>query len=296
MTPGIRFEHIKLEREDFGSNDPNRTGSARTFFENDLDVWIPGIGVAYDVNESVKLLGGVHKGFAPPGVPNNANEAAFTSEEESINYELGARYSQGNWAGEIFGFLTDYENLLGRDSFSSGGGGTGDTFNGGEVEVKGIEAVAQYDAAEVTQLPASYKLPITVSYTLTDGEFKNSFTSSFAEWGNVRAGDELPYLPEHQLYVSVGLEKEDQWGVSAGAKYVDEMRTQAGSGAIPADRRVEAHWVVDVAGEYKLTDNVSAFATVENALDEDYVAARRPAGARPGLPLSAMAGVKVSLW
>jgi Fe(3+) dicitrate transport protein len=79
-------------------------------------------------------------------------------------------------------------------------------------------------------------------------------------------------------------------------KFVDEMRTQAGSGAIPANRRVDAHWTVDVAGEYKLNDRLTGFVTVENLLDEDYVAARRPAGARPGMPLTAMAGVKISLW
>lgn len=295
VTPGIRFEHINLKREDYGNSDPGRTGASLTVLENDLDVWIPGVGVAYDLTESWKLLGGVHKGFAPPGVPGNPGEAAFTSEEESINYEIGTRYANGNWAGELFGFFTDYDNLLGRDTLATGGGGSGDAFNGGEVEVKGVEAVVQYNAAEMAKLPEKYRLPLTVSYTLTQGEFKNGFTSSFSEWGTVTAGDELPYMPEHQLYLSAGIETDD-WGVSIGGKYVDDMRTVAGSGAIPANQLVESHWTVDVAGEMKLTDQISAFATVENLFDEEYVAARRPAGARPGMPLTAMAGVKVALW
>jgi len=295
FTPGIRFEYINLKREDYGNSDPARTGASLAVLENDLQVWIPGLGVAYDLSDSWKLLGGVHKGFAPPGAPGNASAAAFTREEESINYEIGTRYAEGNWSGELFGFFTDYENLLGRDTLATGGTGSGDAFNGGEVEVKGIEAVAQYNAAEIAALPEKYRLPLTMSYTLTQGEFKNGFTSDFSEWGTVTPGDELPYIPEHQLYLSAGLETE-AWGVSIGGKYVDDMRTVAGRGAIPANQLVEAHWTVDVAGEIRLTDQISAFATVENLFDEQYVAARRPAGARPGMPLTAMAGIKVALW
>lgn len=295
VTPGVRFEHITLKREDYGSADPARTGSALRVFENDLDVWIPGVGASYDLAQHWKLLGGLHKGFAPPGVPGTAGEAAFTSEEESVNYELGTRYTSGNWAGEVFGFFTDYDNLLGRDTVASGGAGTGDAFNGGQVEVKGLEATAQYNAASLAGLSADYRVPLTVSYTLTQGEFKNSFVSGFDEWGTVTSGDELPYLPEHQLYLAAGLETDD-WGMSLSAKYVDEMHTRAGSGAIPAAQLVDAHWVVDVAGEHKLTDQVRAFATIDNLFDETYIAARRPAGARPGMPLTAMAGIKASLW
>lgn len=295
VTPGIRFEHINLKRKDYGSSDPNRAGAALTVFENELNVWIPGVGVSYAVNDAWKILGGVHKGFAPPGVPGTSGEAAFTREEESINYELGTRYMQGNWSGELFGFFTDYDNLLGRDTFSSGGGGTGDAFNGGQVEVKGLEAVVRYNAAGIAKLPQKYRLPLTVSYTLTQDKFKNGFTSSFSEWGTVTAGDELPYIPEHQLYLSAGLETDD-WGVSISGKYVDEMRTVAGRGAIPANQLVESHWTVDLAGEIKLTEQFRAFATVDNLFDERYVAARRPAGVRPGMPLTVMAGVKVALW
>lgn len=295
VTPGVRFEHINLKSQNFGSADPARSGSALVVLENTLNVVIPGIGVAYDVNDSWKLLAGVHKGFAPPGVPNNASEAAFSREEESINYEIGTRYANGPWTGEMFVFLNNYKNLLGRDTLSSGGSGSGDAFNGGEVQVHGLEASLGYDAAKIIGLGNGYRLPLRATYSHINGEFDNSFVSTFEEWGTVTAGDKLPYLPRHQLHLSAGVETGD-WGVSLGGKYVDDMRSVAGSGPIPASRLIEAHWVVDMAGEYKITDNISAFATVENALDETYVAARRPAGARPGMPLTAMAGVKISLW
>jgi Fe(3+) dicitrate transport protein len=295
FTPGLRFERITLGRDDYGASDPGRTGSALTNFENTLNVFIPGAGVTYAVTPEWKLLGGVHKGFAPPGVPNNTAEAAFTEEEESINYELGTRYKSGNLSGELIGFLNDYKNLLGRDTFSSGGGGSGDTFNGGEVQVHGLEASLGYDAAQAAGLNKGYRLPLVATYTHTRSEFKNSFNSSFSEWGNVQSGFELPYMPHHQLYLSAGLETDD-WGISLGGKYVSDMRSVACKGPIPENRLVEDHWVFNVAGEYKITDQVSGFATIDNLFDETYTAALRPAGYRPGMPMTAMAGIKIALW
>ena len=294
FTPGVRFEHINLKREEYGNADPTRSGAALTVFENDINVIIPGAGVSYEVNDSWNILAGVHKGFAPPGVPASAGEAAFTKEEESINYELGTRYSKGNWNTEAFVFYNDYKNLLGRDTFSSGGGGTGDSFNGGEVVVKGLEAVAQYNAADLVGLSSNYQLPLTISYTRTHGEFKNDFVSTFDEWQTVSSGDELPYMAENQLYLAAGLEGLD-WGVSMGGKYVDDMRSVAGSGAIPANQLIESHWVFDAAAEYDITDQVTAFTTAENLFDEEYTAARRPAGLRPGMPFSIMAGLKFEM-
>ena len=70
------------------------------------------------------------------------------------------------------------------------------------------------------------------------------------------------------------------------------MRTQAGSGSIPNNEGTDQHFVVDVTGEYEVLDNVRLFTTVDNLFDTEYVAARRPAGARPGKPLTALAGLK----
>ncbi len=295
FTPGLRFEHITLGRDDYGASDPGRTGAALTNFENILNVFIPGAGVTYAVAPEWKLIGGVHKGFAPPGVPNNIAEAAFTEEEESVNYELGARYKASNLSGEVIGFLNDYSNLLGRDSFSSGGGGSGDTFNGGEVQVHGLEASISYDAAAAAGFSKNYRLPLAATYTHTRSEFKNSFASSFSEWGNVQSGFELPYMPHHQLYLSSGFES-DLFGISFGGKYVSDMRSVAGRGPIADNRLVKSHWVFNLAGEYKINDQLSGFVTVDNLFDKTYTAALRPAGYRPGMPMTAMAGVKIALW
>lgn len=278
IVPGVRYEYIETEREDFNS------GERRTNFVDEI---IPGIGVAYAFTDSFSVFGGIHKGFAPPS-PSSTNE----DNEESINYELGGRYNKNNFRAELVGFFNDYDNLLGECTLSSGcsTGFVGDQFNAGEVHAYGLEMSLGYDAAPALKLK-NFSVPINFNYTHTKAEFQNDFVSAFDEWGTVRAGDELPYIPEHQFFASAGLVA-SQWEVHVAGKYVGEMRTQAGSGPIPSNEGTDAHFVMDVAGEYEVWGGTRLFATVDNLFDKEYVAARRPAGARPGKPLTATAGLK----
>jgi len=278
IVPGVRYEYIETKREDFNS------AEVRT---NYVDEVVPGLGLAYDFNDRFTMFGGVHKGFAPPS-PSSTND----DNEESINYELGARYNKNVFKTELVGFFNDYDNLLGECTLSSGcaSGSIGDQFNAGEVDAYGLEFSVGYDAAPALNLN-NLSVPINFNYTYTKAEFQNDFVSAFDEWGTVNAGDELPYIPEHQFFVSAGVVA-PKWEVHVAGKYVGEMRTQAGSGSIPSDEGTDAHFVMDVAGEYEVYKGTRLFATVDNLFDTDYVAARRPAGARPGKPLTALAGLK----
>lgn len=296
VTPGFRYEYVELTNEDYGKADPARTGANLVEYNSTIRAFVPGIGLEYQLSPQWEVLAGVHKGFAPPAPPGNATSAANAREEESTNYEAGLRFKQDSLRAEAIGFFTDYKNLLGRDTFAAGGagggGGTGDQFNGGAVEVYGLEASLKYDVAELLP-PSRFRYPVKATYTYTQTEFQSSFNSSFSEWGNVRAGDELPYIAPHQLYVSAGVE-DGGWKASIGAKYMAEMRTVAGSGPLREDRKTDANTVFDLNGEYELVEGVRAFGTVQNLFDEEYIAARRPAGLRPGAPQILFAGVKAS--
>lgn len=278
FVPGIRYEYIDLKREDFNNN---------AIRENTVDEIVPGIGIGYAFTDEFSLFGGIHKGFAPPS-PSSTND----DNEESINYELGGRYNGNVLNAEIVGFFNDYSNLLGECTLSSGctGGATGDQFNAGEVDAYGIELSLGYDAAPALNF-TDISLPVNFNYTYTHAEFQNNFVSGFDEWGSVTAGDELPYIPEHQFFISAGVVA-SKWEMHVAGKYVDEMRTQAGSGSIPIGQGTDEHFIVDIAGEYEVLDNTRLFFTADNIFDTEYVAARRPAGARPGKPLTALAGIK----
>jgi len=255
--------------------------------ENEVDAVIPGIGATFAVREGLNLFAGVHRGFGPPG-PGADQE---TEPEESVNYELGLKLQRPWIDAQVVGFFSDYDNILGKGTLSSGDPtGSGDLFNGGAVRVAGLEIGLDVDPASARGL--AFRTPLRLAATLTRAEFRSSFQSQFEPWGTVEEGDELPYLPERQLFASVGFER-GRWATRLEANHVSEMRTEAGRGPLPAGSGTDAFTVWSASAEFAATSWSTVFAGVENLTDEAYVVARQPAGARPGLPRTVMAGIRI---
>lgn len=252
------------------------------------DILIPGIGLSYRLTPNLRLVGGINKGFVP--VPPGSEDEVKA--EESINYEFGARYSSAEVKAELLGFFNDYSNLSGQCTFSSG---CADDlldlgFNAGEVDIWGIEA--KYSRTFATGIQGRMRIPFSATYTYTTSEFKNSFTSPQPDLLDVRSGYEIPYLPEHQLSVKVGL-SQFNWSTALAFKYVSSMRTIAGKGSPSDDEKTDDEFIVDFSGNYQLDNNSQFYVTVENLFDEQVIVARRPFGARPGKPQTFTVGYKL---
>lgn len=283
FTPGVRYESIDYKRIDYSTADPARAEEPNRVRENDVEAFLPGFGVNYSLNTENRLFLGVYRGFSPPGAGKNPD----TKEEKSTNWEFGYRHNGGRVKGELIGFFNDYDNLLGTETVSGGGDVTGDVFNGGEVEISGLEAALHAELVE----GRSWSLPLHLTYTYTSSEFKSSFESGFADWEPfVEAGDELPYLPEHQFAANLSFRKGD-WSVHAMGNHVSEMRTKAGRGDIPDDEKADSRFVADFSVEYTFLGDYQIFARVRNAFDETYIVARRPYGVRPGLERTFLMGI-----
>lgn len=287
FVPGLRYETVDTERLDFGRDDPTRAGDSLATRENSFDAFLPGLGIHRDLGDGWGAFFGLHKGFSPPS-PSSTREV---DPEESLAWELGARFTgrvgDRATAFEAVAFFTDYSNLLGTDTLSGGGTGTGDQFNGGEVDVWGLELGLDRDLARGD----GWRVPSRLAYTFSRGEFQSSFETSFADWApEVNEGDELPYLPEHQVSAQVGLEI-GAVSTFLAATWVDAMRTSAGTGAIPESSEIDSHWTVDLSASWAVRERFSLRLDVRNLTDEVYLAARRPEGLRPGLPRTATLGV-----
>lgn len=284
--PGIRYENITLIEKDYGKNDPQRTETSMKKNENQVDVFIPGIGVDYQYSRFLSVFAGVHKGFSPPGANNE------TVPEKSVNYELGTRYSKRAMSLQTVLFFNDYSNLLGSDLAASGGGGTGDLFNAGAVQAKGLEFQMTYDLLAFNK-QSNFNLPLSIVYTYTDAVFKNSFISSFEDWGKVSAGDQFPYMAHNQFTFILGLENK-KFSFNVSGRYMDEMRTAPGHGEIPTNGKTDSYFIIDANASYMMHKNVSFFVGCNNLTNEVYVVARRPSGLRPGMPRAYNLGLKAN--
>ncbi|MCW1952833.1 MAG: TonB-dependent receptor [Flavobacteriia bacterium] len=281
VSPGIRYENMDLARADYGKSDLSRSGSDLSERSNSLDVVIPGIGFQYKLNQA-SIFGGIHKGFAPPG------SVAGQKAEESINTELGIRFSYAGMAGEIVGYRNDYSNLLGSDFAATGGTGNLDLFNAGEVLVQGIELLLNYD---LMQNKAGQHMPLSFGYTLTDSEFQNNFDANDGLWGSVARGDEMPYIARHQWHVGLGYEK-GKWAFNSQLRYMGDIRTQAGQGSIPNAFKINSNTVLDASVQYQLNARLRLQTNIINGLDATYASSRVPYGLRPGHPFGINMGIR----
>ena len=288
LTPGLRFEDIDMQRLDFATDDPTRSQGPIRNRQNSVSVLIPGMGALYRLNEDWRLLAGIHKGFNPPAPGSNVDE------ESSINYEFGTRYDSGNFGFESIYFHNDYDNLVGTVTSSTGGGGEiGDQFDGGAVIVQGLEVGTDYRLPTIGN--SNLDLPLSLRYTwTTEAEFHSAFESDFDPWGDVEIGDQLPYIPEHQLRATAGLQS-DKWNLNLAASYIGKMRSVAGQGEFIPTETIDSHLVWDMLASWQITPRFRSYFKVDNLLNDTYIAARRPAGVRPGLERTAYLGITFSL-
>jgi Fe(3+) dicitrate transport protein len=286
FVPGVRWETIQFTRSDWDRADADRNG-APLVRENSVSALIPGAGVTWEWTPRLHLFGGIHRGFGPPGP--GADRA--TREEESLNYEAGLRLRQATVGLDLTAFLSDYDNILGRATLATGEDGSGDLFNGGAVETYGVEMAADLELGRILNLPV--RVPARGSYTFTRGVFRSSFVSPYGPWGEVRAGDRLPYLPEHTWSGSLGLD-EGAWELSLEWNGASAMRTEAGQGAIPEGTGADRHHLFHLNAAYDLGARGTIYGGIQNLTDRTHVVSRRPAGARPGLPRTAFVGYRVT--
>ena len=249
LTPGIRLEAIHSRLEDRLAD----TASSRSVL-----VPLPGIGAHYAFTENLGVLAGVHRGMSPPP-PGQAGDP-----ESSINYEAGARYTDGPRRAELIGYFNDYQNLTSICTLSSGceEQNLDQQFEAGHARIYGLEAFA----ADELRF-AGFRVPISLAYTLTLTEFLETFASQDPIFGEVEAGDEMPYVPRHEAHGSVG--------------------------QIDRALATDAQLTVDVGLHYQLMPGIRFYGQARNLFDEAYIASRRPYGARPNPPRWVQVGAQL---
>ena len=255
------------------------------FDEETYSVVIPGAGALVRITDNTAVLAGVHRGFVP-AAPSAASDV---HPESSINYEAGGRWRSDFVSADVIGFFSDYSNLKGSCTLSSGcmASQDGEEFDGGHVRVWGAEA----QLAARIPLPRKLELASEAAYTLTRSAFQTAFSSEFAGWGDVAEGDELPYLPVHQVALAATVVA-PRWQAGAAARWHGEVRDVAGQGPIAVEERGDALLTVDLSAHAQVRSWAEVYATCSNLLDEQVIVSRRPYGARPNPPRLIVVGMK----
>ena len=265
LSLGIRYEDIQ------GSVDNKLTDSTTS---NKQSILAPGAGFHYQLTDKIGLLAGVYVGFSPAGPGKSSAEA-----EESLNFEYGVRYEADSYSAEMVGFFSDYDNLLGRCRASDANCAVGEEFNGGQIEIGGVELNGQYEVS----LTDSISFNTQLNFTYTETAFQKSFLSQFSQWGLVKEGDELPYVPQYVGRWQVGIGNND-WAVDAALKYQHEMREVPGVGELVPGQQTESLATIDLSATWYLSEQFNLKLMIRNATDESAIVSHRPFAARPNLP------------
>ena len=272
ISPGLRYESIKLGRDDFGKSNPLRNIENLSTRENKVSVLIPGLGFNYTFSNNLSVFGGIHKGYSPPGSSDGQKA------EESVNSELGIRFSTKKLNGEIIAYRNDYSNLLGNDLAATGGFGEMDPFNAGKALVNGFEVLLNTSISKY--------IPISFSYTLTDAKFLTSFGSTQDIWGEVNNGDQIPYIPKHQFSSSLSY-RISKLDINLNASYNGKFSTLANG-----TEEISSYLILDLSMKYRIKKDIFLKSKILNLSDKKYAVSKAPAGLRPGHPFGVYTGIE----
>ena len=176
-----------------------RSGLADGFpkIKADRSATLFGAGIHWAFSDQLDLFAGLHQGFTPT--------SGDAEPEEANNLEIGLRYADERGLRiESVLFNSDYRNIVGECRNANQGAFSdcepGQTFGGGAATIQGLELRASHRL----ELMDGLQLPLSVTFSQVDAEFDNTFRHD-DYWGDVQAGDAIPYLPQRQLSLRAGV-------------------------------------------------------------------------------------------
>ncbi|MEC9423138.1 MAG: TonB-dependent receptor [Nitrospinota bacterium] len=122
-------------------------------------------------------------------------------------------------------------------------------------------------------------------------------------FAGAKKGNRVPYIPEFQISFGLGAIYK-KFSANIDANYVSEAYADGANTSTSADTagvanerfgKIDSRLVMDASLGYQFNNKVRLFSNIKNITNETYIVSRQPHGPRPGLPLTLMAGLEVSL-
>ena len=278
LNLAMRYEYIDTE-ETRGVDTDNQARVSNT-----QSIFLPGLSASYQLNDEVQLIGGVHKGFSPLGA--GVSEDDNTDPEESINYEIGTRYIDGNNYIEAVGFYSDFDSVIRNCTENVPCGSGSDAITSGTEKESGSAVIAGLELMAGTRFDGDgFSIPLHATYTYTQAELAEDYKDTLD-------GDRLTLVPKNQASVRAGIEMDSGWDTYLTAKYAGGICESVGCNRTNEPRsETDSLFTFDAITHYPIGYDAKVFGKVENIADKQVIVSRTPYGARPNLPRTFTIGV-----
>ncbi|KAF0568262.1 Outer membrane vitamin B12 receptor BtuB [Psychrobacter nivimaris] len=202
------------------------------------------LGGAMHLSPNFRVGASYAKGFRAP-VFNDLSPAyggdLNLNPETSDNYEVFAQYDSTRHSTRLTGYRSDVDNLIAYSNFKAK--------NINSAKIEGIS--------------------LTSDWEMNDYLFGGSYDYQKAKdnSGGSDDGNYLPYRPKHQGLVYVGY-RLPSLDIRAEYQYVGNYYSRITN----TDAQfVDNYGLLNISGNYKLTDNLSMTARLNNITNEDYI-------------------------
>lgn len=157
LTLGARYTWERIDAEDV---DPSGLGGPNLEdFEETYSALVGSARFLWHTSDDLKFFGGVSQGFRAPNLDDTtavrlvlSGQTDFPNPdldpEKSVNFELGARFREGPFQGQLVGFYTVLDDFIARVPAPSISPTAFVKENFSDGWVKGVEASAMYEVTK----------------------------------------------------------------------------------------------------------------------------------------------------
>ena len=211
------------------------------------------LGAAYHLTPEFRVGANYAKGYRAPTFNDLYGPASWGSNpnlkpETSDNYEAFVEYSDQTQSTRLTGYRNKIEDLIASDNVKTVQYPYGKNINIDKAKINGVILTSDWNLD-------NYLFGLSYDYQ----NAKNDSGSNNGKY--------LPIRPEHKALVYVGYQLSDV-DIRAEYQYVDDYYYNA-----PNTSKVDSYNLVNISGHYKLTDNLSMTARLNNVFNEKYVTA-----------------------
>ncbi len=229
------------------------------------------ISLSYQASDDVMIYGLYSQGFRVGGV-NNSNQpfapgipATFESDDLD-NFEIGikSRWLDNRLQVNSTLFFIDWDNIQVEPRDPAGN--IPFTVNGGAATVTGLEWAII--GLPTDRLELTFSGTYFIEHELSEDQPALPGASPFVIVG--QSGDNLPNVPELQLYASARYEFDlanKPFSIIADVAYRDETNTEFASDNA-FNIALDSYTIVNLYANYQITDAINIGAYVKNATDE----------------------------